>query len=156
MKGWGHTSSRISYADKVKDSESSTRIFPHVEQAIHKAWKLANIKQVWELDGIETHDCFSISQYMAIDHFGLVEPGQSWQAIENEWITLGNKLPFNASGGLIGCGHPVGATGVRMVLDAWKQTTNQAGDYQIENARNIGTLNLGGSATAVVSFVVGT
>jgi acetyl-CoA C-acetyltransferase len=58
------------------------------------------------------------------------------------------------SGGLIGAGHPVGATGVRMLLDAARQVTGQAGDCQIEGARRLQTLNIGGSCATVVSFVV--
>ncbi len=73
---------------------------------------------------------------MAIDHFGLTEPGESWKAIEEGVIELGGKLPINPSGGLIGVGHPVGATGVRQMLDAMRQVTNTAGDYQVEGARN--------------------
>jgi acetyl-CoA C-acetyltransferase len=69
---------------------------------------------------------------------------------------MGGRIPINPSGGLIGLGHPVGATGVRMALDCYKQTTGQAGDYQVENASNFATLNVGGSATTSVSFVVGT
>jgi acetyl-CoA C-acetyltransferase len=60
----------------------------------------------------------------------------------------------NPSGGLIGLGHPVGATGVRMLLDCHKQVTGQAGDYQVEGARRFATLNVGGSATTTVSFVI--
>jgi acetyl-CoA C-acetyltransferase len=92
---------------------------------------------------------------MAIDHFGITPPGASWQAIENGDIELEGRIPINPSGGLIGLGHPVGATGVRMLLDAYKQLTNMAGDYQVEGARTFGTLNIGGSATTVVSFIVG-
>jgi acetyl-CoA C-acetyltransferase len=55
----------------------------------------------------------------------------------------------------MGIGHPVGATGVRMLLDAWKQTTGSAGDTQVEGARRVATLNIGGSGTTSVSFVVG-
>jgi len=62
----------------------------------------------------------------------------------------------NPSGGLIGLGHPVGATGVRMLVDAWRQLTGRAGDCQVESARTVATLNFGGSFTTVVSFVVGT
>ena len=58
------------------------------------------------------------------------------------------------SGGLIGCGHPVGATGSRMLLDAARQVTGQAGDMQIDGARKIQTFNVGGSCATVVSFVV--
>jgi acetyl-CoA C-acetyltransferase len=93
---------------------------------------------------------------MAIDHLGLTAPGESWKAIEDGDIAMGGKLPINPSGGLIGAGHPVGATGVRMLLDAWKQTAGQAGDYQVEGARTVQTLNIGGSTTTTVSFVVGT
>ena len=66
----------------------------------------------------------------------------------------GGKCPVNMSGGLIGAGHPVGATGTRMLFDAAKQVTGQAGDCQIEGAKRIQTLNIGGSCATVVSFVV--
>ena len=82
-------------------------------------------------------------------------PGESWRAIEDGTIALGGKLPVNPSGGLIGLGHPVGATGVRMMLDSWRQVTGNAGDYQVEGAKNFATFNVGGSATTSVSFVVG-
>ena len=94
------------------------------------------------------------TEYMAIDHFGLTEPGQSWRAIEDGVIAMGGACPVNASGGLIGVGHPVGATGARMLLDAGRQVTGTAGDYQVEGARTYQTLNIGGSLGTVVSFVV--
>jgi acetyl-CoA C-acetyltransferase len=92
---------------------------------------------------------------MAIDHFGLTAPGESWKAIEEGDIALGGKTPINPSGGLIGAGHPVGATGVRQALDAHRQVTGQAGAYQVEGAKNVQTLNIGGSGTTSVSFVIG-
>lgn len=55
----------------------------------------------------------------------------------------------------MGGGHPVGATGVRMMLDAAKQVTAKAGDNQVEGARTIGTFNVGGSGTTNCAFVVG-
>ena len=63
-------------------------------------------------------------------------------------------MPINPSGGVIGLGHPVGATGVRMLLDAAKQVSGTAGDYQVEGAKRVQTLNIGGSATTTVSFIV--
>ena len=60
------------------------------------------------------------------------------------------------SGGLIGPGHPVGATGVRMALDGYKQVSDRAGDYQIQGARNMMTFNLGGSTTTCASLIIGT
>jgi acetyl-CoA C-acetyltransferase len=92
---------------------------------------------------------------MAIDHFGITPPGQSWQAIEDGSIERGGRIPVNPSGGLIGLGHPVGATGVRMLLDGYKQVTGTAGACQVEDARRFATLNIGGSATTTVSFIVG-
>ena len=92
---------------------------------------------------------------MTIDHLGITAPGESYRAIEDGVIERGGKHPINPSGGLIGAGHPVGATGVRMALDAAKQVTGQAGDCQVEGARRFQTLNIGGSATTAVSFVIG-
>ena len=111
-------------------------------------------KSLDDLDGIEVHDCFTPSEYLAIDHIGLTGPGESWKAIENGEIEIGGRLPINPSGGLIGGGHPVGASGVRMLVDAAKQVSGTAGDYQVENAKTFGTLNFGGSTATTVSFVV--
>ena len=112
------------------------------------------IADVSALDGIETHDCFSMSEYMAIDHFGITGPGESWKAVENGELERDGTIPVNPSGGLIGVGHPVGATGVRMLHDAARQVTGQAGDCQVDGAATFATLNIGGSLTTTVSFVV--
>jgi acetyl-CoA acetyltransferase len=69
-------------------------------------------------------------------------------------MTDGGRMPINPSGGLIGGGHPVGASGVRMVVDGAKQVSGTAGDYQVEDAKTFGTLNFGGSTATTVSFVI--
>jgi acetyl-CoA C-acetyltransferase len=92
---------------------------------------------------------------MAIDHFGLTKPGESWKAIEEGIIEIGDKLPINPSGGLIGCGHPVGATGVRQLLDVYKQVTGNAGEYQVDGAKKGATLNIGGTAATNVCIIIG-
>ena len=155
IKGWGHTTAPLLYSTKVKDSRDQPYVFPHVRKAMMEALGRAGMADIYRCDGVEVHDCFSITEYMAIDHFGITPPGESWRAVENGTIALGGKLPVNPSGGLIGLGHPVGATGVRMVLDSWRQVTGNAGDYQVEGAKNFATFNVGGSATTSVSFVVG-
>lgn len=155
IQGWGHRTAPLKLETKIENGRNQPYPFPHVRQTILDAYQRAGIQSPDELDGIETHDCFTISEYVAIDNFGITAPGEAWQAIESGQIELEGSLPINASGGLIGCGHPVGATGVRMLLDAYKQTTNQAGDYQIENAKRIATLNIGGSLTTIASFIVG-
>lgn len=155
IRGWGHTTAPIEFAAKVAESDGQPYVLPWTRKAITDAYARAGIEDCWDLDVIETHDCFTTSEYMAIDHFGLTEPGRSWQAVEDGTIEIGGKLPINPSGGLIGGGHPVGATGARQLLDAFKQVTNTAGDYQVENAKTAATLNIGGSATTNVCFVVG-
>ncbi len=62
---------------------------------------------------------------------------------------------INPSGGLIGCGHPVGASGARMFLDLYKQVTGTAGAYQVEGVKNGMMLIIGGSATTNYVFIVG-
>jgi IMP dehydrogenase len=57
-------------------------VFPEVRRAITDAFRRAGVRGVEDLDGIETHDCFTSTEYMAIDHFGITPPGQSWRAIE--------------------------------------------------------------------------
>jgi acetyl-CoA C-acetyltransferase len=153
--GWGHRTASLLYEDKVQKSKNSQYVFPHVRDTITDAWRRAGIAGVADLDGIETHDCFTTTEYMAIDHFGITAPGESWKAIEAGDIEPGGRIPMNPSGGLIGLGHPVGATGARMLLDAAKQVTGTAGDMQVEGAKTFGTLNIGGSCTTIASFVVG-
>jgi acetyl-CoA C-acetyltransferase len=155
IKGWGHNTARLRFADKIAESQSDRYVLPHVRSTITSAWKRAGLSDVNDVDGIETHDCFTTSEYMAIDHFGITEPGESWKAVEEGWLEIDGKHPINPSGGLIGAGHPVGATGVRQLLDGYLQVTDQAGDYQVEGAKSFQTLNIGGSGTTSVSFVIG-
>lgn len=153
--GWGHHTAPIEFSAKVAESKENPYVLPHTRQTILDAFKRAGIADVWQVQGIETHDCFTTSEYMAIDHFGITKPGESWKAVEDGTIELGNKLPINPSGGLIGAGHPVGATGCRQVLDAYRQVTDTAGEYQVNGAKRIATLNIGGSGTTSVCFIVG-
>jgi acetyl-CoA C-acetyltransferase len=153
--GWGHRTAGLPYLEKIARSQGEALVMPHVRDTVTDAFRRAAIADVWALDGIETHDCFTTTEYMAIDHFGITPPGMSWQAVEDGTIEPGGRLPVNPSGGLIGCGHPVGATGARMLFDAAKQVTGNAGATQVEGAKTFATLNIGGSAATVVSFVVG-
>lgn len=155
MRGWGHRTAALPLGTKLERSSGDRHVLPHVHQTIRDAFDRAGVADVGSIDAIETHDCFSMTEYMAIDHFGITDPGCSWQAVESGVLELGGRIPVNPSGGLIGLGHPVGATGVRMVLDAYKQVTGRAGDYQVDGARTVATLNIGGSAATTVSFVVG-
>lgn len=154
ITGWGHATAGLRLADKLERSANQDYVFPHLRRAVEDAWRRAGVEGINAMDGIETHDCFTTTEYVAIDHLGLTAPGQSWQAVEDGTIAPTGRCPINMSGGLIGCGHPVGATGSRMLLDAARQVTGEAGEYQIDNARRMQTLNIGGSCATVVSFVV--
>lgn len=154
--GWGHRTVGLPLQEKLRRSAGEPYVLPQVRQTILDAFARAGVSGPEALSGIETHDCFTVTEYMAIDHFGITAPGQSFRAIEDGRIAASGSLPINPSGGLIGLGHPVGATGVRMVLDAARQVAGEAGATQVAGARTFATLNLGGSATTVVSFVVGT
>lgn len=153
--GWGHRNAGIKFTDKLDRSKDAPIVFPHVADTVQDAFGRAGLSDAFDLDGIETHDCFSTTEYMAIDHFGITAPGESWKAVEDGTIEMGGRLPINPSGGLIGGGHPVGATGVRMLFDATKQVTGRAGECQVDGARTFATLNIGGSLSTVASFVVG-
>lgn len=153
--GWGHHSSPLPLEEKFSFSGEEGHLFPNVRDAITDAYSRAGVGGPEQLDVIELHDCFTITEYVALDHFGLAEPGRAWQVIEDGGIDLDGSLPVNPSGGLIGAGHPVGATGVRMLLDAHRQVTGTAGDYQVPGAATAATLNIGGSFSTAVSFVVG-
>ncbi|MGU3651735.1 acetyl-CoA acetyltransferase [Mycolicibacterium sp. A43C] len=152
IAGWGHRTVGLGLAQKLDRSDEY--VFPHVRLAVQDAFARAGIC-LDMLDGFEVHDCFTPSEYLAIDHIGLTGPGESWKAIENGEIAIGGRLPINPGGGLIGGGHPVGATGIRMILDAARQVSGTAGDYQVDGARSFGTLNFGGSTATTISFVIG-
>ncbi|NMD95567.1 thiolase domain-containing protein [Rhodococcus sp. BL-253-APC-6A1W] len=153
--GWGHRTVGLSLDEKLARSSDGGLMFPHLADTVADAYGRAGIGDVDELDLIETHDCFSISEYVAIDHFGLTPPGESWRAVEAGDLEIGGRMPMNPSGGLLGGGHPVGATGVRMALDCHRQVTGTAGDYQVDGARRAATFNFGGSTTTSVSLIIG-
>jgi acetyl-CoA C-acetyltransferase len=153
IDGWGHRTVGLGLQQKLDRSADEPYVLPHVRGAVLDAFARAHVT-LDDLHGFEVHDCFTPSEYLAIDHIGLTGPGESWKAIENKEIEIGGRLPINPSGGLIGGGHPVGASGVRMLLDAAKQVSDTAGEYQVEGAKTFGTLNFGGSTATTVSFVV--
>ncbi|MGA9613220.1 MAG: acetyl-CoA acetyltransferase [Mycobacterium sp.] len=155
ITGWGHRTVGLGLQQKLDRAADDPYVLPHVRAAVLDALRRAQAT-LDDLHGVEVHDCFTPSEYLAIDHIGLTGPGESWKAIENGEIENGGRLPVNPSGGLIGGGHPVGASGVRMLVDAAKQVSGTAGDYQVEDAKTFGTLNFGGSTATTVSFVVST
>lgn len=156
ITGWGHRTGRMALADKLADALAAggPYLFPQVRGAIEDALRRAGLPDAWAVDAIECHDCFTTTEYMILDHLGLAPPGAAWQLIESGALWHDGRLPVNPSGGLMGVGHPVGASGVRMVLDAARQVTGKAGACQVDGARQALTVNLGGSATTTACFVL--
>lgn len=154
VKGYGHRVAPMIFEKKIAESKTSQYIVPWTRQAVLDAYKRSGLT-IGDIDFFETHDCFTSSEYAAISAFGIAEPGEEYQAMEEGTTDFDGKKPINASGGLIGCGHPVGASGVRMFLDLYKQTAGKAGKYQLKKADTGMMLNIGGSATTNYVFVVG-
>ena len=154
VKGFGHRVAPMLFDKKIKDAESSPYVLPWTRQAVLDAYGRSGLT-VDDIDVFETHDCFTSSEYAAVSAFGIAEPGKEYLSIEEGITAFDGKKPINPSGGLIGCGHPVGASGARMFLDLYKQVTGQAGKYQVLGAKNAMMLNIGGSATTNYVFVVG-
>ena len=142
------------FSKKMQTAEKSPFILPWTRQAVEDAYRRSGLS-VRDIDFFETHDCFTSSEYAAISAFGLTEPGKEFEAVESGSIAFSGSSPINPSGGLIGVGHPVGASGVRMLLDLYKQVAGKAGGYQLKKAENGMMLNIGGSATTNYVFIVG-
>ncbi len=154
VKGYGHRTAPLLFDKKIAENADSAYVLPWTRQACLDAYRRAGLT-VDDMDFFETHDCFTSSEFAAISAFGICEPGKECEAVENGVIAFGGSKPVNPSGGLIGCGHPVGASGARMFVDLYKQVAGKAGHYQIAGARNGMMLNIGGSATTNYVFIIG-
>lgn len=154
VKGYGHRTAPMVFDKKMTDAKESEYILPWTRQAVLDAYRRSGLT-VDDIDFFETHDCFTSSEYAAISAFGITEPGKEYEAVEQGVIAFDGNKPINPSGGLIGCGHPVGASGARMFLDLYKQVSGKAGTYQVKKADNGMMLNIGGSATTNYVFIVG-
>jgi acetyl-CoA C-acetyltransferase len=103
----------------------------------------------------EVHDCFSINEIVAVEDLGFCGKGEGGKFVEAGNIAIGGKIPVNTTGGLKSIGHPVGATGIRQLVDITKQLRGSMPEQiQVRGAKNGIALNIGGSgATAVVTIL---
>src|SRR3989338_4099075 len=122
--------------------------------AAKKAYWQAGIKPS-QIDVAEVHDCFTIAEIIAMDDLGFFPRGKSAQFIRRKKTTLGFGYPVvNTSGGLKAAGHPVGATGVKQIVEIYCQLKGVAGKKQVKKAKTGLTHNVGGSgATAVIHIL---
>lgn len=109
-----------------------------------------------DIQVVELHDCFTIAEILALEDLGFFAKGKAARAIRAGALTLGSAtaLVANPSGGLKGCGHPVGATGVKQIVELVVQLRGEAGARQVAGARVGMAHNVGGSGgTAVVHIL---
>jgi len=103
----------------------------------------------------EVHDCFSVTELLMMEAMGLAKTGEAAHLVREGRTALDGDFPINTGGGLIGYGHPVGATGVKQILEIWRQMTGQCGDYQLPTKPTTGlTINMGGDDKTVVTTVL--
>jgi acetyl-CoA C-acetyltransferase len=121
--------------------------------AAEKAFSQAKLKPK-DINLVEVHDCFTIAEILAIEDLGFYRKGKAAKATADGETALNSKLSVNTSGGLKGCGHPVGATGVKQAVEIAMQLRGEAGERQVSGAEIGMTHNVGGSgATAVVHIM---
>jgi acetyl-CoA C-acetyltransferase len=101
----------------------------------------------------EVHDCFTPTEIVLMEDMGFSERGQAWRDVLDGTFDLGGELPVNPDGGLKSFGHPVGASGLRMLYECWLQFRGEAGDRQLAEPKLGLTHNLGGRPGTCVSFV---
>jgi acetyl-CoA C-acetyltransferase len=100
---------------------------PETQAAAQQAYAEAGIKDPRkELDILELHDCFSISELMTLEAIGVCQQGKAKEDIDAGMFTLKGELPANADGGLKSFGHPIGASGLRECYEVYKQIQGKA------------------------------
>lgn len=113
--------------------------------AANRAYAEAGIEFPREtLDMIEVHDCFSITELVTMEDLGLSDRGCAWQDILDGRYDRDGAIPCNIDGGLKCFGHPIGASGLRMVYEIYQQLHGRAGDRQLHSPRFGLSHNLGG------------
>ena len=160
LLGFGHTTDYLALEKKDAPTFSTAR------KAAKTAFSMANL-QPRDIQGAEVHDCFSITEIVAYEILGFAEPGKGAELamsgatalpqVRGEHVTgkYNFEIPVNTGGGLIGDGHPVGATGTRQVFDAYQQLSGQASARQIPGVKRFLTFNMGGSLTTSVAMIWG-
>ncbi len=130
--------------------------FKATREASAMAYRQAGIENPRkEINVAEVHDCFTITELVNYEDLGFCARGEGGKLIEEGFTALTGDLPVNTSGGLKSCGHPVGATGVRMVADVVDQMRGRAGKRQVKKADFGLTHTLGGPGSIACVFVLG-
>jgi len=128
---------------------------PAIKIAAKRAFKSCG-KKPSDLDLIEIHDNFTISEIIALEEIGIFKRGKAASNILKGETKLGGKIPTNTSGGLKARGHAPGATGIAQIVEVVQQLRGEAGDRQVKGAKIGMVENHGGTAaTAVIHILEG-
>jgi len=106
--------------------------WPHLRLAAKRAYEKAKVGPD-DIDVAQTHDCFTISEVIEVEEFGFCKKGEGGPYVASGQINLGGKVPVNTDGGLLSCGHPFGATGIRQGAEILKQLQGRA-TFQVQGA----------------------
>lgn len=141
-------------ADLTKAPQDLTKLTT-TAQAVEDAFRRAKRSRE-DIATLEIHDCFTISALLSLEAAGFAPYGEGAAYVKDGKTKRNGALPTNTTGGLIGYGHPTGATGVRQMVDLWKQLTGIAGDSQIAlHDKKCGLMvNMGGNDKTVVAILV--
>lgn len=146
LVGYGHSTASL-YVDGDETQLTTTR------NAANKAWLAAGLAPS-DAEVCEVHDCFTVTELMMYEALGFAAPGEGAALIRDGATNIDGRIPVNTGGGLIGFGHPVGATGVKQAVEIWRQMKGRAGDYQIARLPRVGvTANMGGDDKTVIVSV---
>jgi acetyl-CoA C-acetyltransferase len=128
--------------------------FRSTQRAAEQAYAMAGISAS-DVDFAEVHDCFTWTEITNIEDLGFCKKGEGGKLVEEGRTRLDGDLPINPSGGLKSFGHPIGASGVRMVYEVVTQLRGQAGERQVKNARIGLAHNVGGPGAVSCVIVMG-
>jgi acetyl-CoA C-acetyltransferase len=129
--------------------------FESTRNAAKAAYAQAGITSPFDqIDVAEMHDCFTITEVVNYEDLGFCGRGEGREFVIDGTSSLGGELPVNTSGGLKACGHPIGATGVRMLVDVCDQIWDRAGERQVVGARTGLAHALGGPGSLACVAVV--
>lgn len=128
--------------------------FKEVVISAQDAYQQAGITNPREqISMAEVHDCFTATELVLMEDMGFSERGQGWRDVLEGRFDGDGPQPVNPDGGLKSFGHPIGASGLRMMYEMWLQLRGEAGERQIDNPKLGLTHNLGGQPGRCVSFV---
>jgi acetyl-CoA C-acetyltransferase len=140
------------------DPDYDYTTFPEVVATAEDAYRQAGISDPRaELAMAEVHDCFTPTELVLMEDLGFASRGSAWKEVLAGTFDLDGELAVNPDGGLKSFGHPIGASGLRMLFECWLQLRGEAGKRQIASVargRKLAlTHNLGGAPGECVSFV---